>query len=171
MLSDDKTIESCQIKEKDFLVLMVSKVRFACHIHLVAIDRSHRQPKQQPVAPAASTSANTTSLASAPPPPKPVEPTPETAAPAPAAASETPAAVSSTPTVTPAAALSTGAEAQPQEPGLGASFLSGEALQATIRNMEEMGYPREQIVRALRASYNNPDRAVEYLLTVRIHLI
>ena len=28
VLSDDKTIESCQIKEKDFLVLMVSRVRF-----------------------------------------------------------------------------------------------------------------------------------------------
>ena len=28
VLSDDKTIQSFEIKEKDFLVLMVSKVRF-----------------------------------------------------------------------------------------------------------------------------------------------
>jgi len=28
VLSDDKTVQSCEIKEKDFLVLMVSKVRF-----------------------------------------------------------------------------------------------------------------------------------------------
>ncbi|KAI0256377.1 hypothetical protein BJV78DRAFT_1368495 [Lactifluus subvellereus] len=139
VLSDDKTVESCQIKEKDFLVLMVSK------------------PKSTPVA---SASTNVPSPVSAPPPPNPAGST--SAAPVAPAASQTEATVSSTPPATPPAPPP--AEVPPAEaPALGASFLSGDALQTTIRNMEEMGFPRDQVLRALRASYNNPDRAVEYL--------
>ncbi|KAI0295827.1 hypothetical protein B0F90DRAFT_1637252 [Multifurca ochricompacta] len=124
VLSDDKTIQSCEIKEKDFLVLMVSKVCRAPPPH------TEESASKNP-APAAAPETQTTA-----------SPTP---------ASPTPAAVQ---TVAPAPG-----------PALGASFLSGEALQTTIANMVEMGYDREQIMRAMRASYNNPDRAVEYLLT------
>ncbi|KAI0705080.1 hypothetical protein C8T65DRAFT_653147 [Cerioporus squamosus] len=137
VLPDSKTVESCEIKEKDFLVLMVSK------------------PKPSPATPAASSSA-TPAATTAPPA-------------APAAAAETPAAAPAAAPQPPNAPILTPAQAapvQPSEPrafGDTSSFLTGEELQSTIQNMIEMGFEREQVMRALRASFNNPDRAVEYL--------
>ncbi|KAI6040331.1 hypothetical protein EDC04DRAFT_2894310 [Pisolithus marmoratus] len=131
VLSDEKTIASCEIKEKDFLVLMVAnpKPNFSA---------AHPAPVATPAA--ATSSAPTppvlaATLASAPAP-----------APAPAPAS---APVSTSP-------------AQPQQ---AQSFLTGDALQAAINNMMEMGFERDQVMREMRASHDNPDRAVEYLMT------
>lgn len=44
-------------------------------------------------------------------------------------------------------------------------FALGLDREAAIQNMLEMGYERPEIERALRAAFNNPHRAVEYLLT------
>ncbi|KAF8744941.1 hypothetical protein AX14_012766 [Amanita brunnescens Koide BX004] len=118
ILPDVETIESCGIKEKDFLVLMVTKPK----------------PMQ----------------ASAP------EPLPASVEQATASESLSTAAVAS-PTLGVAPINTTPASGD-------SSFLSGDALQTTIQNMVEMGFPQDQVLRALRASFNNPDRAVEYLM-------
>jgi UV excision repair protein RAD23 len=105
-----------------------------------------------PPAPEASTSTPIV------PPPAPV-PAPATVATVPAPSTpETSSTPSTAPEPAPAAA----------QPAFGdtSAFLSGTALQSTISNMVEMGFEREQVMKALRASYNNPDRAVEYLMTV-----
>ncbi|KEP53408.1 UV excision repair protein RAD23 [Rhizoctonia solani 123E] len=137
ILSDDKTVESLGIKEKDFLVVMVSK------------------PK---AAPAASTSAAPAPIAA------PVPSTPATSTPAaPAAPSGDVTMASATEPPAPAPATSTPAVAPAAQPqaafGDTSSFVAGGALQDAISNMTAMGFERDQVMRALKASYNNPDRA------------
>ncbi|KAI0690538.1 hypothetical protein BC835DRAFT_1280843 [Cytidiella melzeri] len=140
VLADEKTVESCDIKEKDFLVLTVSKPKPA--------------PKAAaaPAAPAASTSLTPAPSTPAAPSPAsastPVNPQPPNA---PVLTPAQPAAIEPTST----------AEARSlQDPN---AFVTGSALQTSVQNMIEMGFEREQVMRALRASFNNPERAVEYL--------
>jgi len=94
---------------------------------------------------------------------KPAEKTAPAPAPAAVPAAVPQAATATATTASPApapAAVPQAAEVPVSSPGL----VVGAELEKAIDELQSMGFPRDQCVAALRAAFNNPDRAVEYLL-------
>ena len=46
------------------------------------------------------------------------------------------------------------------------SVVTGSAYEDAVLNLMAMGYERDVVVRALHASFNNPERAADYLINV-----
>ena len=130
-------------------MLMVSKVTESVLSTSQRLIQNIPQPKATP---AASTSGTPSAQPAQPAQPiQPAQPTqPTDAEPAPQPAQPTTEQPAQPPTAS----------------GPGGSFLTGTSLAAAIDNIVDMGFPREEAQRAMRASFNNPDRAVEYLTTV-----
>lgn len=143
VLKDGTTLEENKVAENSFVVIMLSKSKSSSgEGSTTSIAAATKAPQASAVPPA-----------SAPAPAAPQVPAANVAPPAPA-----PAAVPVSP-VTP------GSETDVY--GQAASHLvAGNNLEGAIQQILDMGggtWDRDTVIRALRAAFNNPERAVEYL--------
>uniref|UniRef100_A0ABM5FQK7 UV excision repair protein RAD23 n=1 Tax=Pogona vitticeps TaxID=103695 RepID=A0ABM5FQK7_9SAUR len=150
ILSDDVPIKEYKIDEKNFVVVMVTKNK-----------TGSGAPAPSP-SDAAPTSEPTPSSGQTP------LPTPATVSPPPAAPSSVDkppeeSVTTSPPESTVGSVPSSGSMGR--EDDAASTLVTGSEYETMLTEIMSMGYERERVVAALRASYNNPHRAVEYLLT------
>ncbi|XP_038906275.1 ubiquitin receptor RAD23b-like [Benincasa hispida] len=147
VLKDESTLAENKVSEEGFLVVMLSKSKASG-----SAGQSSTQPAQNP--PVAQPILNSTSATQVTPSPTP----------APQAPTQAPSSAPKNTTSTSDRATD---NVQTDTYGQAASNLvAGNNLEQTIQQLMDMGggnWDRETVVRALRAAYNNPERAVDYL--------
>ncbi|XP_073060585.1 ubiquitin receptor RAD23d-like isoform X1 [Primulina eburnea] len=161
VLKDDTTLEEYKVAEKSFVVIMLAKNK--------ASSSGASTTSAAPLSTASSSVASITSAAPAStaqptsnaPPTQPIAAA-LTPAPAPAVASPQ-SAPESAPVPAPTAALDSMTDVYGQA---ASNLVAGSNLEGTVQHILDMGggsWDKDTVVRALRAAFNNPERAVEYL--------
>ncbi|XP_010168622.1 UV excision repair protein RAD23 homolog B-like, partial [Antrostomus carolinensis] len=168
ILNDDTALKEYKIDEKNFVVVMVTKPKAAAGATL----QSNATTAVSSTA-AAPTPVTAPIPAAAPvPAPVPPPPIPDAVAcespPVSAPTEEKPAekTAEAPAAVSPSSSDSTTGDTSRSnlfEDAISA-LVTGQSYENMVTEIMSMGYEREQVIAALRASFNNPDRAVEYLL-------
>lgn len=151
MLDDSKMISEYKIEEKNFIVVMVSKIKPV--VSTTPVQKPTESAMEEQKATPSSSGAS-----SIPVPKTEIETSTaqcgtETTT---TTTENAPEVVSATTQSSAASDLSTTAAS---------TLLTGQHIEENVNNIVAMGFERENVIAALRASFNNPDRAVEYLTT------
>ncbi|XP_020809958.1 UV excision repair protein RAD23 homolog A [Drosophila serrata] len=145
ILIDERTIESYDVDEKKFIVVMLTRDASA---RPAETDTTNKVLKDSELATAGNIEKSETKY---------TEDLQSTEAAPVADAAPPPRPISNSDLIGELANASLQSRAE-------SNLIMGDEYNQTVLSMVEMGYPREQVERAMAASFNNPERAVEYLI-------
>ncbi|KAM3845319.1 UV excision repair protein RAD23 homolog A isoform 1-T1 [Vipera latastei] len=146
ILSDDVPIKEYKIDEKNFVVVMVTKNKTGSGAPVSS--PTDAAPTSEPTPSSGPTAATVSPLQASP---SSEEKPPEESV----TVSPLESTVGSVPS----------SGSMGREDDAASTLVTGSEYETMLTEIMSMGYERERVVAALRASYNNPHRAVEYLLT------
>ncbi|KAF3431849.1 hypothetical protein FNV43_RR26585 [Rhamnella rubrinervis] len=168
VLKDDTTLEENKVADNSFVVIMLSKNKSSSGEGSTTSSTTAKAPQTSATNPAPTPVPVTTSVATPAPPPPAAAPVVAAAAPAAAPAPAPAAAPAPAPALAPpppASAVTVPSDSDVYDQAA-SNLLAGNNLEEAIQQLMDIGggtWDRDTVVRALRAAYNNPERAIEYL--------